>query len=351
MLTTIFAITGTILSVVVGVALQRKSRQWKGRLRDLEADRTELREAVSQLSHRVENQSSAPTLQTCMQRLDCLEHEARKPSVFAKYHPERLRLSDEVLTRMTPIHEQLDRVLFPHEQPLDDLDWMHKLKNKAFPYSLTDEEGLMLYKVIADNQLKSGYEIATAFGYSSFYLGMAFQATGGSLLSVDAYIEEAEEDFQYTEERAREHAESLRAALKNGTESDIPEGLRFARWGAEQLGIANIIDYQVGFSPLHVDELTQGREFDFAFIDGGHFGEQPVKDVESILGRLNPNRFVMAFHDTQCEAVAKAVHFACAKLSVPRITLRTRNQVVFLCRGIDTSALTRYQELTIRQTA
>jgi hypothetical protein len=42
-----------------------------------------------------------------------------------------------------------------------------KLKTKKFPYSCTDEEGLMLYFTIVENNFKSGFEIATAFDYHS----------------------------------------------------------------------------------------------------------------------------------------------------------------------------------------
>jgi predicted O-methyltransferase YrrM len=51
----------------------------------------------------------------------------------------------------------------------------------------------MLYFTIVENNFKSGFEIATAFGYSTEYLGLAFQKTGGKCISLDCYIEEFKE--------------------------------------------------------------------------------------------------------------------------------------------------------------
>ncbi|MCG8651135.1 MAG: class I SAM-dependent methyltransferase, partial [Pirellulales bacterium] len=290
-------------------------------------------------------------LSSCRQRVDSLELEARKLTVLPKHHPERRRLSDQVLTRLLPVRSQLEPVLFPNEQPIDDLDWMHKLTHKAFPYSITDEEGLMLYKVIVDNNLQSGFEIATAFGYSSFFLGMAFEATGGRLLSVDAYVEESEENYLYSECAARHHADSIRQALADGQKDRLPDGLRFARWGAQRLGIDSVVEYEVGFSPGDIGSLAGQRRFDFAFIDGGHFGKQPTRDVEAIMPLLTRDRFVIAFHDTHCDAVAQAVHFAAGQLATEQVAVRTRNQLMFLSRGIDTTVFTQCRQFVARQSA
>ncbi|TWT82703.1 hypothetical protein CA13_41660 [Planctomycetes bacterium CA13] len=350
-----------LILVLIGV-LTRRQRTLRRRQQECLARQAELDEKVNRLSEAISannannaNDQVLPALQLELQKLGHqvrdLQHESRKPSALAKHNPKRLRLMDEVLTVMLPIHHKLDRVLFPSDQPLDDLDWMHKLKNREFPYSITDEEGLILYKLIVDNQLKNGYEIATAFGYSSFFMGLAFQSNGGHLLSVDAYVEEAEEDFVYSETRAREHSEAIREAISKKQENHVPEGLKFARWGAEQLGLSSVVDYQVGFSPTDVDVLAQGRTFDFAFIDGGHFGKQPTKDVQAILPFVDPDRFLIVFHDTHCDSVAQAVHFACDQLSIPRYTLRTRNQFVVLSKGIESEKLAACEQLVIRQNA
>jgi hypothetical protein len=75
----------------------------------------------------------------------------------------------EVLEKMK-VEELLEPVNHSHRVSSIDRNW--KLKTK---YSCTDEEGLMLYFTIVENDFKSGFEIATAFGYSTSFLGLAFQ--------------------------------------------------------------------------------------------------------------------------------------------------------------------------------
>ena len=79
----------------------------------------------------------------------------------------------EVLEKMKVVQELLEPVNHSHRVSSIDRNW--KLKTKKFPYSCTDEEGLMLYFTIVENDFKSGFEIATAFGYSTSFLGLAFQ--------------------------------------------------------------------------------------------------------------------------------------------------------------------------------
>jgi predicted O-methyltransferase YrrM len=81
--------------------------------------------------------------------------------------------AETVLEKMKTVQEILDPVTSSQKVSSIDRNW--KLKTKKFPYSCTDEEGLMLYFTIVENDFKSGFEIATAFGYSTSFLGLAFQ--------------------------------------------------------------------------------------------------------------------------------------------------------------------------------
>lgn len=253
------------------------------------------------------------------------------------------------MPRLSPIHAELDRVLFPDHEPLDDLDWMHKLKNRKFPYSITDEEGLVLYDLVTRLGLKRGYEVATAFGYSSFYLGMAFRANQGSLVSMDAYVEEDQQDFIYDEATARRHAAGHQKTLADGRLADLPEGLRFAMAGARTLGLEGTVRYEVGFSPMDVPSVLAGAQLDFAFIDGSHFGEAPCADVDAVLPFLDKDRCLLVFHDTHCEAVAKAVFHAAGALGGEIHSLSTRNRLVMVSRNIDPKAIHECREILARQ--
>lgn len=278
-------------------------------------------------------------------RVEHLHFEFGKMSCLPLNHPRRQALVDEVVTQLLPIRSRLDKVLFPGHEPLGDLDWMRKLPNRKFPYSLTDEEGLVLYDLVTRLGLRNGYEIATAFGYSSFYLGLAFKKNGGRLVSMDAYVEEARQDFVYDEALAKRHAEEWGA----GAKTDLPEGLRFALAGAEELGLGEIVRYEVGFSPLDVPSVLRDERLDFAFIDGSHFGEAPCADVDAVMPYMNRERCLLVFHDTHCEAVAKAVFHAAEKLGGDVISLNTRNRLVVVSRNVNLQAVLNCRDILARQ--
>ena len=63
-----------------------------------------------------------------------------------------------------------------------------------YPYSILQEEFDFLKNIIVENNLKCGYECATAFGISSLAIGLGFKQTGGKCVTMDAYIEEKCED-------------------------------------------------------------------------------------------------------------------------------------------------------------
>ncbi|MEY3837112.1 MAG: hypothetical protein RL304_94 [Verrucomicrobiota bacterium] len=282
-------------------------------------------------------------------RIENLRFEQQRMAFLPQGHPRRRSLVAELSPALAPIQADLERVLFPGHEPMDDLDWMHKLKTRKFPYSITDEEGLVLYDLVTRLGLTRGYEIATAFGYSSFYLGLAFRKNRGSLVSVDAYVEEEQQDFIYDEAAARRHAAGHQKTLADGRLADLPEGLRFAMAGARTLGLEGTVRYEVGFSPMDVPALLVGTQVDFAFIDGSHFGEAPCADVDAVLPHLNLDRCVLVFHDTHCEAVAKAVFHAAERLGGDVHSLNTRNRLVVVSRNVDPDMIRGCRDIISRQ--
>lgn len=282
-------------------------------------------------------------------RIENLKFELEKMAHLPLNHPRRKTLVDEVMSAMRPVKDQLDRVLFPHHEAFDELDWMHKLKHRKFPYSITDEEGLILYNLVTRLGLRNGYEVATAFGYSSFYLGLAFKKNGGRLVSLDAYVEESQEHFVYDEETARSHAEAHIAARYAGETEKLPEGLRFALAGANKLGLEETTRYEIGFSPMSIPSTLKDEIIDFAFIDGSHFGEAPREDVDAVLPYLNSNRCIIVFHDTHCEAVAKAVFHAAERLGGEIHSINTRNRLVVVTRNADPKVIEECRQIVVRQ--
>jgi predicted O-methyltransferase YrrM len=282
-------------------------------------------------------------------RVENLNFEFGKMACLPLNNPYRQALVDEVSVAIKHIQKKLDPVLFPGHEPLGDLDWMYKLKSKEFPYSLTDEEGIILYKLITDTGMRNGYEIATAFGYSSFYLGLAFKKNGGRLLSMDAYVEETEENFIYDIATAQKRSEIFDSHRRNGELEKLPEGLKFALHGSKELGIEEVVRYEIGFSPTDVPNLLKGETIDFAFIDGGHFGVQPCLDVEAVIPFMSGEKCIMVFHDVQCEAVAKGVFHAAERIGGNIHSINTRNRLVVVSRNIDSRVIQECREIIARQ--
>ncbi|MEM6469414.1 MAG: class I SAM-dependent methyltransferase [Planctomycetota bacterium] len=324
--------------------------------------RIDLRSELDSIRRHIEERISIQTTELSTQRatsdrrfsdqqhgIDHLLAEEQNLCMLPRWNPTRLELLDRLLPSMKPLIETLEPALFPTQLPLDELDWMYRLPEKKFPYSLTFEEGMLIYHLIRANQLSSGYEIATAFGFSGCFIGRALHENGGNLLTVDAYIEEDQEDFLYSLEATRKHVASMRDVIESEDRSQWPLGLQWAKAASEKLGIQDSVEFRVGCSPDDIGGITGQRTFDFAFIDGGHFGEQPVKDFDAVSENLNDQKFLIVFHDTQCEAVAKGVHHAAVRTGCKPWSLHTRNRLVVMGRGLDESIFETCRSMTLRQ--
>ncbi|MFK8111132.1 MAG: class I SAM-dependent methyltransferase [Rubripirellula sp.] len=351
-----------LIAIVTAMDAKRKAKQAASQLESLQSECNRVAQRIAEFDPAAfralrdagnQQQQAVGSLEQrmahCQTEVDHLRVEDQNLAMLPTWHPTRVQLAAELRPRLAPITDRLEPVLFPNQLAFDELDWMYRLPDRKFPYSLTFEEGMMFHYLVAANDLRSGYEIATAFGLSSFFLATAFEKTSGHLLSVDAYIEEELEDFIYDLESTRRHVEKIRGLQQERRHDLLPRGLQFALEGAATLKIESVVDYRVGCSPEGVPELLGDRQLDFAFIDGGHFGEQPVLDVQSVLPSLNPTKFLMMFHDTQCEAVAKAVHFAATETQCKPVSIHTRNRIVAVARGIDFETLATCREMTVRQ--
>ncbi|MCA9140376.1 MAG: class I SAM-dependent methyltransferase [Planctomycetales bacterium] len=365
---TYFATIASVVSLAIAASNFRRGKRLKTKLAEqresAEQQIQRLQGELNQCLAKLEHQGAlAANLELYRQKIDSIEQrqagsqheidhlrvEAQNLAMLPTWHPKRVELAQELRPRMVPITDQLIPVLFPNQIAFDELDWMYRLKDRKFPYSLTFEEGMMMHYLVAANGLKCGYEIATAFGFSSFFIATAFEKTNGHLISADAYIEEEMEDFIYDHASTQTHVEKLSRLQAENQHDQLPRGLQFAMEGAAALQIQPYVDYRIACSPEGVPGLLGDRKLDFAFIDGGHFGEQPVLDVQSVLPFLNQDRFVMMFHDTQCEAVAKAVHFAAESTGGQPFSIHTRNRIVAVTKGIDKQTLATCRAMTVRQ--
>ncbi|GHU00525.1 hypothetical protein FACS1894186_1270 [Alphaproteobacteria bacterium] len=184
--------------------------------------------------------------------------------------------------------------------------------------------------IILENGLTSGYEIATAFGISSLYIAGAFKKTKGLLTSLDCYIEEGLDDAQYTTEAIRTHIKNLR----ENEGGKLPDGLATARSNAYDTGCLEHVKYEIGVSPDDVDKFVN-KKLDFVFIDGGHYGEQPMIDFTAVTKHI-ADKAVIVFHDC---FEGSAVHNGCIAaekyFGIKAIDMKTRWHLTVIPINID----------------
>lgn len=162
-----------------------------------------------------------------------------------------------------------------------------QLSNHAHPCSLEWPEANIIYNVIINNNLKNGFEVATAFGISSAAIGQALKLIDGKLVTVDAYVEEI---YNFC------GAYTIDTRIIN----DNPDGYVAAKLIHEHLGISNNVILEKGWSPDCINDVITRNfgdtKLDFALIDGGHTFEQFEADVRGVIDYLKEDSVFM-FHD------------------------------------------------------
>jgi predicted O-methyltransferase YrrM len=163
-----------------------------------------------------------------------------------------------------------------------------KLSNHYHPWSMRENEARIVYNLIIQNQLKNGFEIATAFGISASVIGQALNTTGGKLVTMDAYVEES---FNHS------NGYNINTKLVQNIDAD---GYRMAKNLIEVLGISDNVILEIGWSPDDTDSIIKknfgDNKLDFAFIDGGHSQAQIDADVKVVFPYLADD-CILLFHD------------------------------------------------------
>lgn len=187
-------------------------------------------------------------------------------------------------TNNSEIQYEYVRIWDPNESP------GLKMKHLNFPVGMKENEINFLYKTIIENNLKSGFEIATGFGASAYGIGMAFKQTNGKLITMDAYIEEDIQD-----------PNGYKAHLEYLNEKE-PDGFKSVNQIIKVAGLENHVKAVIGFSPQDVKptlEKESVKELDFVLIDGGHWDEAVIRDFDTIQPYLTDNAWVF-LHDVHC---------------------------------------------------
>ena len=162
-----------------------------------------------------------------------------------------------------------------------------KLTGHTFPWSIKELESEIIYDTVLQNNLQSGFEIATGFGISSITIGQALKQTNGTLVTVDAYIEESVNDcFGYDIQTEKIYKDT--------------DGFKMATALIDYLNLNSIVKPVVGWSPKDINEIVNlnvpSQQLDFFFIDGGHTESQVLADTQVLLPFLKED-CILIYHD------------------------------------------------------
>lgn len=164
-------------------------------------------------------------------------------------------------------------------------NYVLSMSNHIFPLSVRYDEFEFLKNLVVKYNLKSGFELATAFGVSTVALGVAFKQNGGKLVTMDAYVEERQE--VYTQEY-----------VDTSTNYDA-DGFKSVNYLIEYFRLKEVVNPQIGWSPVDVKNVVQNhsrKTFDFLFLDGGHSPGQIIQDLYAIRPFLEKEHIIV-LHD------------------------------------------------------
>lgn len=157
------------------------------------------------------------------------------------------------------------------------------------PISINEVEFNYLRSFIVENNLKSGFELATGIGISTLAAALAMKETNGYLISFDSYIEE------FTNQDSPTNTDPTRPIYKDS------QGFKLASRMLELYDCAEFASLQCGWSPTDTIAYLQTNNvsLDYVFLDC----PKDMVDFRRDMGSLKPflkDKFVIFVHDTHC---------------------------------------------------
>jgi predicted O-methyltransferase YrrM len=148
---------------------------------------------------------------------------------------------------------------------IDDQKVLPMLQLKTLSYkhgemNVPIKDGRFLYDFIRENSYKKGLEIGTFTGYSTLWMGLAFQKTGGKIITVEIDPQPAQE------------------AQKNFVEA----------------GLIDVIDPRINDAFDEIERIA--GEFDFIFIDANK--DDYLKFLKFLKDRILPGGALIAHNVT-----------------------------------------------------
>jgi hypothetical protein len=296
---------------------------------------------IDRLLAEIHHDKTIDTLMIARRTQHLLERGSAPAAPAAAPEPRRLDTRDllGVLARVQPLQAALEPL--GEDATLDELDRRHRLPG-AHASSCTAEEALALYHVIAANGLRTGFEVGTGFGYSTAFIGLALLGNRGTLVSMDCHVEQHAHDDVHA---------AVGEVLARVERQAPPAGLAFASEQLGALGLDDVVTLSIGISPGSVRDAIFGRAVDFALIDGGRGDDQPLRNLEAVLGQLDRRCAVFFAGNDGDPAVERAVAVAEAALGSAAIVLPTHSRLTLVGRDLDQAGVAALDELFIRSRA
>lgn len=158
--------------------------------------------------------------------------------------------------------------------------------NGRLPYSISEAEFNLMKQFIEKHDLKKGYELATGTCISTIGLGLGFKKTGGSLISMDSYMEE-----------------QTGSQPVNNSSISVSDGpLARNKVIIESYQLSDTVHLEHGSSPHSCDDIFSKHNFeklDFVFFDCPKDASDYIRDLNTVKNML-AEKFVIFVHDTHC---------------------------------------------------
>ena len=177
-------------------------------------------------------------------------------------------------------------------------EYPHSLKMVGVfqPWSIKEREFCCMKNTIIKNNLKVGYEVATAFGISTLSLGLGLKETKGKLVTMDAYIEENRcHSMGYVGEKDVTYLES--------------NGWKSVNNIISKFDLSSTCFPTIGWSPTNTNECIRKyidldkEKLDLVFIDAGHWDDALIGDILSIKNHINEDKYCIFIHDIHAFSV------------------------------------------------
>jgi len=150
------------------------------------------------------------------------------------------------------------------------------LAGNSFPLSINEAEFNFMRDTIVNNDLKSGFELATGTGISTIAIATAFSKTKGHFLTFDSY-------YEYITKKSSNIPVGDYSRLDVETIKEC-EDYKFVSGIIGKLNLSPYVNIIIGWSPTDTTRALreQNKPLDFVFLDCPKSDSEFERDITSL---------------------------------------------------------------------